>query len=270
MKRSRTSSSAVIVLFGLLATVPVSSQENVQVTVSATNPGNTPVMNLLKGDFSVQDSGKARTITSFAPPDAKPAAPPQLQPNEFSNVPDFRETSGAIFVVFDTIHTRYIDERNIRVEVLKFLGKAAQAKHAVVLTILSDKGLTVYHDYHTGSDVLLAAMAKAGLGGMKGVAAPPGVNDAEVSAEAARLTAFSKGDQSNATAENQLLRSNIDMVLNMFQDVGFAAAWAARPQGSRLGHERCSFRHRSENHAVQIAPNIEPRSSGQWRSGGRQ
>jgi VWFA-related protein len=200
------------------------AQENVQVTVSATNTGNTPVMNLLKGEFSVQDSGKAQTITSFAPPDTKPAAPPQLQPKEFSNVPDFRETSGAIFVVLDTIHTRYIDERNTRVEVLKFLAKAAQAKHAVVLAILSDKGLTVYHDYHTGSDVLLAAMAKAGLGGMKGVAVPSGLNDAEVNAEAARLTAFGKGDQSNATAENQLLRSNIDMVLNMFQDVGFAAA----------------------------------------------
>ena len=181
-------------------------------------------MNLLKGEFSVQDSGKAQTITSFAPPDTKPAAPPQLQPNEFSNVPDFRETSGAIFVVFDTIHTRYIDERDVRVEVLKFLGKAAQAKHAVVLAILSDKGLTVYHDYHTGSDVLLAAMVKAGLGGMKGMAAPPAVNDADVNADAARLTAFSKGDQSNAAAENQLLRSSIDMVMNMFQDVGFAAA----------------------------------------------
>ena len=52
---------------------------------------------------------------------------------------------------------------------------------------------------------------------------PSGVNDAEVTAEAARLTAFSKGDLSNLTPALQLLRSNIDMPLIMFQDVGFAA-----------------------------------------------
>ena len=40
---------------------------------------------------------------------------PQLQPNEFSNHPDFRETNGAIFVVLDTIHTRYVDETRCRV-----------------------------------------------------------------------------------------------------------------------------------------------------------
>lgn len=200
------------------------AQDNVRVTVSTTDQAGAPILNFTKPDFALQESGKPRAITTFVPPDAKPVAPPQLQPNEFSNVADFRETSGAIFVVLDTIHTRYIDERDYRVMILKFLGKAAQVKHAVTLGILSDKGLRVYHDYRTGSDVLLAAMAKAGLGGMKGVAAPVGVNDAEVTAEATRLTAFSKGEESNATAPDQLLRSNIDLPLIMFQDIGFAAA----------------------------------------------
>ncbi len=85
------------------------------------------------------------------------------------------------------------------------------------------KGLHVYHDYQTDSNVLLAALIKAGLGGMKGGTVPAGVNDAEVSAEAARLTAFSKGDLSNATPIDQLLRSNVDLPLVMFQDVGHAA-----------------------------------------------
>src|SRR5271166_4028724 len=213
-----------VILLAFLAVTCSIAQDNVRLTVSATNPGNTPVLNFLKGEFSVQDSGKPQTIATFVGPEAKPAPPPQLQPTEFSNLPDFRETSGAIFVVFDTIHTRYVDERDARTEVLKFLGKAAQAKHAVTLGILSGKGLYIYHDYRTGSDVLLAAMAKAGLGGMKGVAATQGVNETEVNAEAARLTAFSKGDRSNATPEEQLLRSNIDMPLTMFQDVAFAAA----------------------------------------------
>src|SRR3974390_555854 len=131
-------------------------QDNVVVTVSATNPGNTPVSGLGKADFSVQDSGKPQSITTFAGSTGV-SAPAKLGPNEFSNIPDFRESSGAVFGVFDTIHTRYIDERDERVMVLKFLGKAAQAKHAVSMELVRDKGLTVYHDYRSGSDVLLAA-----------------------------------------------------------------------------------------------------------------
>jgi VWFA-related protein len=206
------------VLFAAIA------QSNLTVTVSATGPGNTPLLNLTQPDFSIQDGGKASAIASFAGPNIKSPTPPQLQPNEFSNIPDFRESSGAIFVIFDTIHTRYMDERDARTEVLRFLGKAAQAKHAVTLAILSEKGLYIYHDYRTGSDVLLAAMSKAGVGGMKGVAAPQGVNEADVNAEAARLTAFNKGDRSNATPDDQLLHSSIDMPLIMFQDIAFAAA----------------------------------------------
>ena len=218
----------LVVVFGLaLLCVSIGNslwaQDSVVVTVSATGAGNAPLMTLGRPDFTVQESGKPRAITTFVGPDAKPAAPPKLQPNEFSNLPDFREVSGAIFVVLDTVDTRYLDERDSRPLILKFLGKAAQAKHAVTLGILSDKGLHLYHDYRTGSDVLLAALIKAGLGGMKGVAPPPGVNDAEVDAEAARLTAFSKGDLSNSTAALQLLRSSIDMPLTMFQDVAFAS-----------------------------------------------
>ena len=200
------------------------AQDNLRVTVNATDQAGAPMLNFTKPDFALQESGKPRAITTFVGPEAKPAAPPQLQPTEFSNIPDFRETGGAIFVVFDTIHTRYLDERDARTEVLKFLGKAAQAKHAVTLGILSEKGLYNYHDYRSGSDVLLAAMSKAGLGGIKGVAAPQGLSEAEVDAEAERLTAFSKGDRSNPAADTQLLRSSVDMPMIMFQDIAFAAA----------------------------------------------
>lgn len=225
MKRSRAFPSVLILTLSLLAiAVPANSQDTIRITVSATDQAGAPLMTLAKPDFSIQESGKARAITTFAGPGAKPAAPPQLQPNEFSNVPDSRETSGAIFVVLDTIDTRAVDERDERVMILKFLGKAAQAKHAVTLGILSDKGLNIYHDYRTGSDVLLAAMSKAGLGGMKGVAPPAGVSDADVNAEVALLTAFSKGDQSNPTPPGTLLRSNVDMPMIMFQDIGFAAS----------------------------------------------
>ena len=201
---------------------PAAAQDNVRLTVSVASGDGAPVRDLKKTDFAVQDAGKPRTIENFVPPGQAPAAPPQLDPGQFANAPDVTE-SGAIFVVLDTIHTRYVDERDMRGMILKFMARAAQSKRAVTLAILSDKGLTVYHDYRSGSDVLLAALIKAGLGGMKGTPPPPGVNEALVTADAARLAAFNKGDLSNVTPEGQLLRSNAQMPMVMFQDVGHAA-----------------------------------------------
>jgi VWFA-related protein len=205
-----------------LLALPAIAQDNVRLVVSVTSGDGAPVRDLKKTDFTVQDAGKPRTIDNFVAPAAMPAAPPQQGAGQFTNAPDVTH-SGAIFVVLDTIHTRYLDERDVRGMILKFMARAAESKHAVTLAILSDKGLSVYHDYRSGPDVLLAALIKAGLGGMKGVAPPPGVNDALVTADATRLTAFSKGDLSNATPQEQLVRSNPQMPMTMFQDVGHAA-----------------------------------------------
>src|SRR5271166_6481824 len=197
------------------------AQDNVRLTVTVTGSDGAPVRDLKKADFSLQDAGKPRTIDTFVSPLTSLAAP-QLEANEYSNAPIAGE-AGAIFVVLDTIHTRYIDERDMRELILKFLGRAAQAKRAVALAILSTKGLRVYHDYQTSSNALLAALIKAGLGGVKGATPPPGVNDAEVTAEAARLTAFSKGELANPTPPDQVLRYSVDAPLLMFEDVGHAA-----------------------------------------------
>src|ERR1035441_9112852 len=205
-----------------LSALPAIAQDNVRLVVSVTSGDGAPVRDLKKTDFTVQDAGKPRTIDNFVAPAAMPAAPPQQGAGQFTNAPDVTH-SGAIFVVLDTIHTRYLDERDVRGMILKFMARAAESKHAVTLAILSDKGLSVYHDYRSGPDVLLAALIKAGLGGMKRVAPPPGANDALVTADATRLTAFSKGDLSNATPQEQLVRSNPQMPMTMFQDVGHAA-----------------------------------------------
>jgi VWFA-related protein len=210
---------ASLALGGSLA-LSVAAQNSVRLTVSVSNGDGLPAGDLKQTDFSVQDGGKPRTIETFVSPQ-EPVVAPQLQANQYSNAPDASQ-SGAIFVVLDTIHTRYLEERDMREMILKFMGRAAQAKRTVALAILNDKGLHVYHDYHTSSNLLLAALIKAGLGGLKGTTPPSGVNQAEVTAEAARLTAFSKGDLSNPTPQNQLLLSNIDMPLIMFQNVGHA------------------------------------------------
>ena len=191
-------SRAILLLltFGVLSALPAIAQDSVRLTVSVSSGGGAPVRDLKKTDFTVQDAGKPQAIENFNASAPMPAAPPQPTPGQFTNAPDATE-SGAIFVVLDTIHTRYIEERDMREMILKFLGRAAQAKRDVALAILSPKGLHVYLDYQTSSNVLLAALIKAGLGGMKGASPPPGVNDAEVTAEAAQLTAFSKGDLSN-------------------------------------------------------------------------
>jgi len=201
----------------------ISAQESMSVTISAATPTGAPETGLTKTDFKVQDSGKERTITSFVGPHPHAAAPAKLPPNEFSNIPDVRDTSGAVFVVLDTVHTLYIDEGETRAQILKFLANAAQAKRAVTLAILSEKGFRLYHDYRSGSDVLMAALIKAGLGGTKGATPPAGVNEAAVTAEAERLTAFSKGEGSNASPRERM-QMIVDLPMRMFQEVGLAAA----------------------------------------------
>jgi VWFA-related protein len=208
-----------------ICAAPVSSviaQDNVRLTVSVAGADGAPVRDLKKSDFTVQDAGKLRTIENFVAPVQMPAGAPPQQAGHFTNAPD-ATASAAIFVVLDTIHTRYIDERDVRGMILKFLASAAQYKRAATLAILSEKGLTVYYDCRSGSDALLAALIKAGLGGVKGATPPPGVNETQVTADAAKLIAFSKGDLSNVTPQDQLLRSNAQMPLIMCQDVGDAA-----------------------------------------------
>jgi VWFA-related protein len=202
--------------------LPVIAQDNVRLTVSIANSNGEPVGDLKKTDFTLQDAGKPRSIDTFVASAQTPAVPSLQQPGQFTNAADAAD-SAAIFVVLDTIHTRYVDERDVRGMILRFMARAAQSKRAVTLAILSEKGLTLYHDYRSGSDVLLAALIRAGLGGVKGTTPPAGVNETQVTADAARLTAFSKGDLSNATPQDQLLRSNAQLPMIMFQDVGNAA-----------------------------------------------
>ena len=206
----------------IVLAVFLAAQDTVRATVSAAGQSAAPITNLTKNDFSVKDAGKPRTLTAFTAPDVKKPAPEKLKANEYSNFPDLREADGAIFVVLDTVHTPYTDERDARMQILKFLAKAAQAKHPITLAIMDEKTLHVFHDYRTGSDVLLAALVKSGLGGLKGVTPPPAVDEAQVNREAARLTAFSKGENANPAPPEQM-RFLVDLPMYMFEEVALAA-----------------------------------------------
>ncbi len=141
MKSHRCLSLVVAFLVFVVACAPSTvAQDTVRLAVSAAAQGGASVTDLTKADFAVKDSGKPRTLANFTAPKPNPTASQKLQPNEFSNYPDPREANGAIFVVLDIIHTRFVDERDVRVQILKFMASAAQAKHAVSLAILSEKG----------------------------------------------------------------------------------------------------------------------------------
>ena len=233
---------ALLIVCGALA-VPLAAQNEVRLTVSVPGLDDAPVLDLKKTDFSVRDAGKPRTIDSFVSPQT-PLPARKLEANEYSNAPNASE-SGSVFIVLDTIDTRYVDERDLRELILKFLARAAEAKRDVALAILSPKGLHVYHDYQTDSNVLLAALIKAGLGWHEGWGtAPAGVNDAEVTAEAARLTAFSKGDLSNAAPPDQLLRSNVGRAAGHVSGCGPRRLRTARAQSPGLGDEQRPLRRR--------------------------
>jgi hypothetical protein len=89
MKRRHILDALCIALACMSLGSPSRAQDNVVVTVSATAADICPFLTSRKPDFTVHESGKPRSIASFVGPETKPAALPQLQPNEFSNLPDF-------------------------------------------------------------------------------------------------------------------------------------------------------------------------------------
>jgi len=219
----RTSFCAALIVVGTILPGLLQAQNEVQLTVSVTGANGAPLLELSKADFSLSDSGKPRAIDTFRTTSPATPAPP-LAANEYTNAPDGAQP-GAVFVVLDTIHTRFVEERDIRENILRFLARAAQAKRTVCLAILSKSGLQVYHDYRTSSDVLQAALIRMGVRGLQGMTPPAEASEAETAAEAARLTAFRKGDRSNpAPLEETLMQTSVNAPLAMFREVSYAAA----------------------------------------------
>ncbi len=199
-----------IVLLAL--SVLAAAQAPVNVPVAVTDSAGKPVTDLTKDDFVIERGGQAAALST--PVAAQPAAPGKVTA---------AETRGLVVLVLDTIHTRYVDEREIRQQLLTYLQTAAQKQQPVSLFVLSPKGLNPVHEFTAGSAVLAAALDRADAELHKRPAT--GAVSPEVDAEARRLVEFARGADANLLQPDQLIRANIDGVLDMFRVLGQSVAF---------------------------------------------
>ncbi len=167
-----------------------------------------PVGGLQQADFSVEENGKAQTLSSFRIVSAKPAASVEHKSafGEYSN--SFEAgASGTTILVLDTVHTRMADESNIRQQCVTALRQLAENKQSGWLLINSMSGLHVYHDFRLSPEQTLRAIEVAEHGN-KGPNADTkrASEDPAVNADAERLASFLHGVDSNPTAAMTPLR----------------------------------------------------------------
>lgn len=121
-----------------------------------------------------------------------------------------------------TPSTRWIDEKDFRPLIAKYLASCASHNFPVFLLIMDPHGvLHTVHDYITSSATLTAALNRADAG-MHG--RPPGDATSEVAAESARLVDFLKGTIANYTVSSAPLRASPEPVLDMFRTLAAATA----------------------------------------------
>lgn len=144
---------------------------------------------------------------------------------EFTNRNDAVTGRGLVMLVFDTIHTRWLDEKDLRPQIAKYLASCASHNSPVFLLVMDNHGgLQTVHDYTTSSATLTSALnrADAVVHGR-----PPGDATPEVTAEAARLVDFLKGTTANFTPASGPLRASPEPVLDMFRTLAAATAGIA-------------------------------------------
>jgi VWFA-related protein len=143
-------------------------------------------------------------------------------PGEFTNRNNAATGRGLVMLVLDTIHTRWLDERDLRPVIAKYLASCASHNLPVFLLIMDPHGtLHTVHDYTTSSTTLTAALnrADAVVHGR-----PPRDTTPEVAAETVRLVDFLKGTIANYAVAAAPLHASPEPVLDMFRTLAVATA----------------------------------------------
>jgi VWFA-related protein len=193
--------------------------ETTHLSVLVTDDHGAPIRDLAGKDFGVESGGKSQPgqIRSFAPI----AEPVVVSDGEFTDRNNPAKGRGLVVIVLDTIHTRWMDEKDVRPLITGYLASCARANSPVSLLVMDpDDVLHSVHDYATSSVTLAAALERSDAivhGRTSAAEVSP-----DVAAEAARLVDFLKGTTANFTAESQPLRARPEPVLRMFRTMAEA------------------------------------------------
>jgi VWFA-related protein len=179
------------------------------------------IRDLAGKDFAIESGAKSQAVQlRNAPPIADPVV---VSDGEFTNRNNPSIGRGLIVIVLDTIHTRWLDEKDLRPTITKFMESCARRNSPVSLLVMDPEGgLHSVHDYASGSATLAAALERSDAT-MHGHT-PAGDASPEIASEAARFVDFQKGTTANFTAANQPLRGRPELVLRMFRTVAEAAS----------------------------------------------
>ena len=208
-------------------------------SVVVTDDHGAPLRDLAGKDFGLESGGKTQPAQLRNPAPAAEAA--AVADGELTNRNHSVKGRGLIVIVLDTVHTRWMDEKDLRPAITAYLASCARRNSPVSLLVMDpDNLLHSVHAYTTSSTTLAAALERSDA--IVHGRSPAGDASPEVAAETARLVDFQKGAIANFTATNQPLRARPEPVLRMFRTVAEAAVGYSRPQVSGLDHQHHAFR----------------------------
>lgn len=164
-----------------------------------------PIRDLRREDFEIEVAGKPQSGDVLAP-----APPPDASHRSAS------DGRGLVVVVIDTIHTRWREEKDLRLDAGKYLAGCAKRNVPVSLAILNHNGVLVpVHEYTAGSATLAAALEQADA--EMHHRTPVAGASPEVVAEARRFVDFYRGSGAFSSAES--MRAYPGAVLDGFNTV---------------------------------------------------
>jgi VWFA-related protein len=216
----------LVVAAGLWAAACVAQSPNpadagkLQFGIVITDPNGGAIRDVSGKDLTIEI--QKTTQPGQVQPISPVAAIVDPAPGEFTNRNSAATGRGLVMLVLDTIHTRWLDEKDLRPVIAKYLASCASHNLPVFLLVMDPRGvLHTVHDYTTSSTTLTAALnrADAVVHGR-----PPGDATPEVTAETTRLVDFLKGAIANYAVAAAPLRASPEPVLDMFRTLAAATA----------------------------------------------
>jgi VWFA-related protein len=182
-------------------------------------------------EFSVEENGKSVQLSRFeeVSPKLSTFAAAPTGPGTFTNRFATNDLPALNIVVLDTVHTRFVEEGNIRAQILNAFREAASQKQALWLLMLTSNGLRVVHDYRLTFEQTLDAIREAETGGAKGGrpasdTAADKTTDTVIAEDGARLASFARGEGANPMPVSTPLRSSPGLAFQAMQEIADATA----------------------------------------------
>jgi len=212
--------AAVLLAAACLAQSPNPGDGKLQFGAVITDANGAPIRDVTDKDLTIEIQKKPQPGQVQAIPAVTAIVEPAA--GEFTNRNNATTGRGLVILVVDTIHTRWLDERDLRPVIAKYLAACASSNLPVYLLVMDTHGtLHTVHDYTTSSATLTAALSRADA---MVHGRPPGNATPEVSAETARLVDFLKGTIANFAVAGAPLHASPEPVLDMFRTLSAATA----------------------------------------------